>query len=73
MHLVKSSGNKSLFISRPIFTPSIIINQVDSLLIDLNNTNASRSDKENVVVVDITLKNKETKESNRDAKVGLKV
>lgn len=37
-----------------------------------NNTNASKSNRYNMVVVDFDIGKKETKESNRDAKIGLK-
>ncbi len=48
-------------------------NQVGLLSIGSNNANVGKSGKENVVAVDSTIGNKETKESNRDTKVGLEI
>ena len=73
MHLVESSGNKPLSISRPISIPGAVTNQAGSLSMSPNDANAGGNDRKNAVVVDSTVKNKETKESNEDAKVGLKV
>lgn len=73
IHFVKSNSNKPLSISRPIPSPNIVTNLAYSLLIGPNNTNIDGSGGENVVVIDSTIKNEETKELNNNTKVGLKV
>lgn len=73
MHLVKSSGNKPSSIPKPILTPGMATNQAGSPSISSNNANASGSGRENAVAIDSAVKNKETRESNGDATVGLEV
>ena len=73
MHLIKSSGNKPLFILKPILTPDVATNQAASPSMGSNNANAGKSGRENAVAMNFIVENKETKESNGDAKVGLEV
>ncbi len=73
IYLIESSGNKLLFFPRPIPIPGAGINQVGFLSMGPNNVNAGRSDRENVVVMDFTIRNKRIRKSNKNAKVGSKV
>lgn len=73
MHLVEFSSNKSLFILGPISILGTATNQVNFPLMNPNNANAGRMDRENAVTVDSATKNKGMRESNKDAKVGSEI
>lgn len=73
MSSLKSSGNKPLFIPRPISISDAVINQTGSLSMRPNDADIDESGRENTITVDSTIKNKGARESKEDAKVGLKV
>ncbi len=73
MYLVEFSSNKPLSIPRPISTPNAATNQAGSPSMGSNDANAGGSGGKNAVAVDSVVGNKETRELNGDAKVGLEI
>lgn len=69
IHLIESSSNKLLSILGPILISGTATNQVGFPSICPNNVNTSKSDGKYTITMDSTIGNKETGESNEDAKV----